>query len=64
MQKRKLGQNLEVPAMGLGCMGLSLGYGNNVTASRRADGPAQPPAGDSSLNASPSATGRGDVGGF
>ena len=27
MQKRKLGQNLEVSALGLGCMGLSFGYG-------------------------------------
>jgi aryl-alcohol dehydrogenase-like predicted oxidoreductase len=27
MQKRKLGSNLEVSALGLGCMGLSYGYG-------------------------------------
>ena len=27
MQKRKLGSNLEVSAMGLGCMGMSFGYG-------------------------------------
>ena len=27
MQKRTLGQNLEVPAIGLGCMGMSFGYG-------------------------------------
>jgi len=27
MQKRKLGSNLEVSAIGLGCMGLSFGYG-------------------------------------
>jgi aryl-alcohol dehydrogenase-like predicted oxidoreductase len=27
MQKRKLGNNLEVSAIGLGCMGLSFGYG-------------------------------------
>jgi aryl-alcohol dehydrogenase-like predicted oxidoreductase len=27
MQKRKLGQGLEVSALGLGCMGLSFGYG-------------------------------------
>ena len=27
MQKRKLGNNLEVSALGLGCMGLSFGYG-------------------------------------
>ena len=27
MQKRKLGNNLEVAAMGFGCMGISFGYG-------------------------------------
>src|SRR4051794_28322189 len=27
MQKRKLGRNLEVSALGLGCMGMSSGYG-------------------------------------
>ena len=27
MQKRLLGQGLEVSALGLGCMGLSYGYG-------------------------------------
>ena len=27
MQKRKLGNDLEVSALGLGCMGLSFGYG-------------------------------------
>ena len=30
MQKRKLGKNLEVSALGLGCMGLSVGYGQPV----------------------------------
>ena len=30
MRKRKLGQNLEVSAIGLGCMGLSSGYGPAV----------------------------------
>jgi aryl-alcohol dehydrogenase-like predicted oxidoreductase len=30
MQKRKLGNNLEVSAIGLGCMGLSFGYGPAV----------------------------------
>jgi aryl-alcohol dehydrogenase-like predicted oxidoreductase len=30
MQKRKLGNNLEVSAIGLGCMGLSHGYGRPV----------------------------------
>ncbi|MFZ3342406.1 MAG: aldo/keto reductase [Terriglobales bacterium] len=30
MQKRKLGSNLEVSALGLGCMGLSYGYGPAV----------------------------------
>ena len=30
MQKRKLGNNLEVSALGLGCMGLSFGYGPAV----------------------------------
>src|SRR5688572_2025524 len=31
MRKRKLGtSNLEVSALGLGCMGLSFGYGNHV----------------------------------
>src|SRR5437764_14475178 len=27
MQKRRLGNNLEVPALGLGCMGMSFAYG-------------------------------------
>ena len=27
MQKRRLGQNLEVSALGLGCMGMSFAYG-------------------------------------
>ena len=27
MQKRKLGNNLEVSALGLGCMGMSFSYG-------------------------------------
>jgi aryl-alcohol dehydrogenase-like predicted oxidoreductase len=27
MQKRKLGQGLEVSAIGFGCMGLNFGYG-------------------------------------
>ena len=27
MQKRKLGNELEVSALGLGCMGMSYGYG-------------------------------------
>ena len=30
MQKRKLGNKLEVSAIGLGCMGLSFGYGPAV----------------------------------
>src|SRR5690349_11537729 len=30
MEKRKLGQGLEVSALGLGCMGLSFGYGPAV----------------------------------
>lgn len=30
MQKRKLGSNLEVSALGFGCMGLSFGYGEAV----------------------------------
>lgn len=31
MQKRKLGQGLEVSAIGFGCMGLNFSYGNSVT---------------------------------
>ena len=31
MQKRNLGQNLEVSAIGFGCMGLNFGYGTAVT---------------------------------
>jgi aryl-alcohol dehydrogenase-like predicted oxidoreductase len=31
MQKRKLGQGLEVSAIGFGCMGLNFGYGTAVT---------------------------------
>jgi aryl-alcohol dehydrogenase-like predicted oxidoreductase len=34
MQKRKLGNNLEVSAIGLGCMGLSVGYGPAVDKQR------------------------------
>ena len=30
MQKRKLGQGLEVSAIGFGCMGLNFGYGHAV----------------------------------
>ena len=36
MQKRKLGSsNLEVSALGLGCMGMSFGYGPAVGQDRR-----------------------------
>jgi len=35
MQKRKLGNSLEVSALGLGCMGLSFGYGRQPTGRRR-----------------------------
>src|SRR5882757_9734233 len=31
MQKRKLGQGVEVSAIGFGCMGLNFGYGTAVT---------------------------------
>ena len=35
MQKRKLGKsNLEVSALGLGCMGMSFGYGPPKTSRR------------------------------
>ena len=36
MQKRKLGNsNLEVSALGLGCMGMSFAYGSGSQTSRR-----------------------------
>jgi aryl-alcohol dehydrogenase-like predicted oxidoreductase len=34
MKKRTLGQNLEVSAIGFGCMGLNFSYGSKLTRRR------------------------------